>query len=62
MSGTSGTSGTSGMCELPATDTDAFVPEFVMVLMLDDDTDVLPLGAWLDCDTLALTDDCVVPA
>ena len=62
MSGRSGTSGTSGMCELPATDADAFVPAFVVVLMLDDDTDVLPFGALLDCETLALTDDCVVPA
>ena len=54
------------MCEVPATDADAcvpeFVPGFVVVLMLDDDTDVLPFGALLDCDTLALTDDCVVPA
>jgi hypothetical protein len=54
------------MCVLPATDADAcvpeFVPAFVIVLMLDDDTEVLPLGALLDCDTLALADDCVAPA
>ena len=50
------------MCVLPAADADAFVPSFVLVLMLDEDTDVLPFGALLDCETLALTDDCVVPA
>ena len=47
---------------LPATDADAFVPSFVLVLMLDEDTDVLPFGAWLDPETLALTCDCGVLA
>ena len=36
------------MCVLPAADADACVPSFVLVLMLDDDTDVLPFGALLD--------------
>ncbi len=49
------------MCEVPDSDVEACVPEFVLVLMLDDDTDVPPFGALLDCETLALTDDCVAP-
>ena len=48
---------------LRPTDADAFVPSFVLVLMLDEDTDVLPFGALARIPRRWHSpDDCVVPA